>query len=430
MGQAAKSKAIESVVEQNQEISTALPLGQGSLDKFWRSYYQRNKKKTSHHAEITHVFPLSVNLSDEDPMFFSLDADGRLLLWSGAVGTTEAAPVAKLNKRPALFAIDPGRRFFAYVAQAKAGKGEAQLKVRSLLAADDEFTLDRLLTRVTSIDFQPGEDAILIGGADARLYRWFFREPRRGEITEYYSRDLERYVGHAASVSAVAFHPLGRVFFSGDWTGSLTAWLTYESDQFQGEYDKDLFFRDFFTHQRTQKRARRSGISAIDHIVIPANGQRVYAAFDSGHIELWDVRGWHMLTEAKLHTGLMYSIASSSDGQKIVSCGRDGFLRVWQLFESRENSEGELRYLLVLAYETEFAGGRVVNYINDNTVVVGSENGELIKLDLRNIEAPTPDASAFSRKPIPHPEGMPGEDEEEVGAANVSSQESPAISLP
>src|SRR5690606_29308945 len=106
---------------------------------------------------------------------------------------------------------------------------------------------------------------------------------------------LERYLGHATVVSSIAYHPFGRVFFSGDWRGRLNAWLTYDSDPHEGRYDENIFGGLLFSEQARRAKAKRSGDKSIERLLVSSDGEFLFVATETGSLELWRVRGFRQL---------------------------------------------------------------------------------------------------------------------------------------
>ncbi len=179
-------------------------------------------------------------------------------------------------------------------------------------------------TRLTSVSFQPQSNAILAAGADGVVYRWKYLE-QDGE------KNPERYFGPSTVVSALAGYPAGRVFFSGDWSGGLSAWLSYDSDVYQGSYDKNVFRGGLFAEGAARKKAPRSDTVSVTRILVTPDGSAVLAVLQDGRIEWWMTRGFRKIGEVAAHKGEIYAAALSPSGNTLASVGRDGKLKLFTL---------------------------------------------------------------------------------------------------
>lgn len=320
--------------------------------------FSRLKASAGHEAEIVGLFPI-VSGGQYPFKLISCDISGVCLLWDLQSGKSyelsqigSGARLTDFNERNSLLATARPNI----------------IEIFSLSSAKRLYSLTRLETRVTEIDFHPSGDSLLIAGADGRIYRWKF-QANSGSVLER-EKTLERYVGHASVVSSVAYHPFGRVFFSGDWRGALNAWLAYDADEFGGKYDRNLFRGSFFSERATRVRAKRASNEQIDHVRASDDGEALFVASENGSLEYWSVRGFQKESEIKAHKGLMYSLEVSPSGRRVVSTGRDGFLRVWEVVESK----------LIMLREVQMTSARQAAFINETRIIAGSAAGGVLEV--------------------------------------------------
>jgi WD40 repeat protein len=257
------------------------------------------------------------------------------LLHGGVVSVDSKGVTLLREKNTVRFVtrLKPG--FTAFTCDALAGFVAASFPretvIFSVADGSERFRLTKLQTKIMSLDFHPNGESLLLGGADSRVYRWRFRvDPNEVSKSER-DKVLERYIGHAGVVGAVRYHPFGRVFFSGDWSGLLVAWLGYDEDPFSGRFDKDIFTGRYFTDKSVRVKGDRVAKDEITHILTSGDGEWLLVAGIAGKIELWRVRGFQQEAEVQAHSGVVYDIAFREDGKRAASVSRDGRIRIWEI---------------------------------------------------------------------------------------------------
>jgi len=247
--------------------------------------------------------------------------------------------------------------------------------------------LQALKTRVVSAEFSPGCDSLLLGGGDGMVYRWKFASWTPSLGYEAREKLLERYVAHASAVSALAFHPYGRIFFSGDWDGALNAWLRYDSDAFAGAYDQNTSPGTFFTGGVQRMRVSAGQGSDIVRIRITEDGQYLLLVTQSGMMELWKVRGFRRLCQMQAHKGLIYDARFTPDRPGIVTLGRDEQVRQWNIAQQPDPAGGPALFSLVLAKDRSQAGLRQLAPLADGRLVAGTDGGEVVEVQLQDVQS-------------------------------------------
>jgi len=277
----------------------------------------------------------------------------------------EKAEPAQSNKAGALAldaaALSPEKGLVAYWAG-------GVLSVADITSGALIGTQTQIQTRLTAVAFQPGAEALLAAGADGKVYRWKFHE-QDGELNP------ERYFGPATVVSSVVGYPGGRLFFSGDWTGSLRAWLCYDADVHGGSYDENIFRGGVFAEHTATKKADRADTISISQVLVTPDGSAVFAFLQDGRIEWWMTRGLKKIGEVAAHKGEIYAAAISSDGSRLASVGRDGKVKVFEL----QCTEGTpLVGSFTGVVDRPSADGRFITFISDKTLTLGALDGSLL----------------------------------------------------
>lgn len=307
-----------------------------------------------------------------DNYALSLDSDANVAVWN--LETGQKRQMFTLPEKPIVSTFSNDGRYIAIA------KGSKIFILPIMAGTDGPFELGRLSSNVVSLAFDPSSRAIMIGSTDSKVYRWEFNplQPLKGGRKE--SKGLERYHQHASVISALAFHPFGRLFFSGDWDGNLNAWLVYSADAYRGEYEENLFGTRFFAVMPKTKSASRRDSERIERIRVSANGQYLAVGAQDGQLELWQVRGLQKLASISVEGGMIYDVAISPSGNRIATIARDGLLKIWEKTRKNERLEA---YELVLIDQQEFSDVRVLNFLTEDIVVAGDLSGKVFTINVR-----------------------------------------------
>ena len=250
----------------------------------------------------------------------------------------------------------------------------AKLFTKELLNDKSTQYLDRIKTRASAFSVYDNATQFLVGGADGKLYRW--DNPLKINITDF--SKFERYTGHSTVVSAVAFHPAGRVFFSGDWQGRFKAWLSYKEDEFGGEYDENLFGGRFFEDGTTVKDSGRSG-GSIEKIILSPDGNHVVLGLQDSSIEVWKLRSFKKVLDFKASDLRLLDVEFISNDM-FVTLSKDNKVKFWKFEESLDDL-GIYVYKETLIGEREYDNPRLLYITKDGRILYADESG-----NLRNIE--------------------------------------------
>lgn len=340
---------------------------------------------------------LDFGLTSAEPgIFFTVYSNGQVLAWE----IDEGKPHSWLNLDSEIdtAAIHP------LTATLALSKGES-VWVIDLKSGTKRATLTRLRVRPTSLTVQADGKAVIIGGADGRIYRWkYIEEGQKATISEK-ERALERYIGHTSVVSALAAHPFGRVFFTGDWRGNFYAWLPLDSDPYSGQYDKSLFAGRAYTDTATSLSSNTFDKKGISNLTVSPDGNYLLIAGEAGMLELWAIRGFERVAHIQAHAGRIWSSAFSPDGRQIASVARDGMAQVFDIVQNPRYSSGSSLEKLRLTPKSQviLREGRKIFFRDETHLYVFTEQGELVEPVFSKVN---PEAGAVvpTATPIPRAE--------------------------
>jgi WD40 repeat protein len=179
-------------------------------------------------------------------------------------------------------------------------------------------------------------------------------------------RVLKRFVGHTASVWAVALSKDGTLALSGSMDGSVRLWRVEDGQQLQkmdghvslvtavaftpdgtkavsGGFDGTVILWDL----KTGKEIRRleKDIKYVNAVAVSPDGKKALIAADK-LIRLWDLNSGAELKTYQGHTCPVNAVCFSTDGKKALSGSDDRSVRLWdvesakqeQIFNGHENS--------------------------------------------------------------------------------------------
>lgn len=244
----------------------------------------------------------------------SVDSEGGV--YTSDTNTNTFSQLTALQPMPSLVAFGDQ---YAVVAWSNA----SDIFVQLLGNTTQRWSLTRLKGRPTSLAFHERDTALLIGGADGRVYRWRFLMEGENLSPSQREKTLERYVGHHTIISKVVGIPHARVFLSSDWDGRVLAWLPYTADSHGGYYDRNLFGGRFFGDIGTSMAAPRPQDRGITAISISPDEKRFALGTEEGFVEIWEIRGFVMSARFKAHNGRVLGVSLSNDGSRVASLGRD-----------------------------------------------------------------------------------------------------------
>lgn len=305
----------------------------------------------------------------------SAGADGNVLLWDLASGSGRlltqvggAMQLAALGRRRAVVAWSSG----------------LTVSVACIVGCTDRWTLTKLKTRTTSLGFHEDDQALIIGGADGRVYRWHFPREGSAESADERDRILERYIAHQTVVSGVMPLHTGRAFFSSDWDGQLYAWLAYTADDHEGSYDKNLFGGRFFGTFGNYMYASRAADRGITALAVSENGQRLAVGADDGYVEVWEVRGFEMTARTLTHVGRVVSVSLSDDGSRVASLGRDGAIVVADIVADPSYGirAGALRSTATQVFKEDMKTARSIYFLSSGDLLLSTNAGQLGEVQL------------------------------------------------
>ena len=250
--------------------------------------------------------PLWLSATVGNQRIVAIHQDGRLSSWDLGGAFLASIGLAELLQGPRWWSaslwfnprLDTLESLAASTVQEESGD---RVAVIDLEAARPVAVTPYLAARVADVRWQPGGRRLLILTHGGRAYSW---APLEG--TE--PRELD---AQAEGVQQAAFEPSGRELLLVGSLGSIR-------------------LVDFQTGDVAE--LRREGTACMAAAWHPTE-PRFAVGYDDGSIGLWDAEQHRELVRLSGHRGAVRSLAFSPEGERLASCGYDGWVRVWDAGE-------------------------------------------------------------------------------------------------
>ncbi|XP_078680116.1 protein FAN-like [Branchiostoma floridae x Branchiostoma belcheri] len=126
--------------------------------------------------------------------------------------------------------------------------------------------------------------------------------------------------------------------------------------------------------QQLQLLAELDHDSGVVCACVDAENTRVASGTEDGTLYIWSVESQYVLSRHTLHTGSIHAISFSAEGQRVLTCGADHYLRVLDVTTGTEVCAKDLEEPLRCMYW------------DGETVIVGGESGNVLVWDLVNLQ--------------------------------------------
>ena len=234
--------------------------------------------------------------------------------------------------------------------------------------------MTRVLGRIISMQWDPREELLLMGLASGDVYVWNFVS-RKNSLDE-----VESYIAGIAPIVGVAFHPLGRSFFSIEEDGNVSLWRLLRTEEEIGLRETKLF-ADSNPQGKTRQDTSVPSTRILD-VLLDSAGKYLYLAAEDGRVRILKVRGLKPDSTIEAASEAVLSMTtlthpSLPGAELLVTSTRDQRLKFWCN-----------NHLLVFESELLKEPFTFVRSSRDVPVLWGAQkNGNLIVTDIRAAEA-------------------------------------------
>ena len=167
------------------------------------------------------------------------------------------------------------------------------------------------------------------------------------------------------SINEIAYSPDGSMLAV---ASSLGTWF-YDSD------DGTVYLWDVFTGRLKTELIGHSGI--VFSLAFSPDGQTLASGGYAGTVGLWDVATNGLISPLIGHTDSVYSVAFSPDGQTLASGDEDDTVRLWDVATGtlKNTLTGHTGAVLSVAFSPD--GNTIANVSSDDTILWDVATGTL-----------------------------------------------------
>lgn len=153
---------------------------------------------------------------------------------------------------------------------------------------------------IHAIDYSPDGSHIVTGSADAIAIIWNAQTGAQEHVLQ----------GHTDGINCASYSPDGAYIVTGSFDNIILLWNAQTGQQvpitFQGP------------------------ILDLTSLVYHPDGRYIVGGLFDNTVKIWDVSTGNVVHVLRGHTGTVWSVACSRDGNHILSCSADGTARIWK----------------------------------------------------------------------------------------------------
>jgi len=349
-----------------------------------------------------HTFCIkSVAFSKDGKSIISGGYDMVAKLWDVETGK-EIKTFRGYSHRVTSVAVSPDGRF-ALVGSGEMLTLENTLKLWDLRTGKQAINFPGKIGMISSVYFSSDGKQAMSGSWDKKARLWDIKT----------GKEISSFSGHTNRVNSVALSPDGNYALTGSEDMTAKLWdiktgkevRTFKDSLFgiqsvlfspDSKYafilGKNLFMYDVSTGNRIKSFEDMLLFS----MAISPDGKKIICGCMDGTVNIWDVESGNQSGKYKCHSDMIWSVAFSPDGTSFITACHDRTIKQWNTATGAEIKVFKGHYNMVSSAKFTPDGKNILSGSSDNTtrlwdVFTGKEIASLISLDVSDWIITTPD---------------------------------------
>ncbi|MCC6933945.1 MAG: hypothetical protein IT292_11960 [Deltaproteobacteria bacterium] len=222
--------------------------------------------------------------------------------------------------------------------------------------------LTRVEGRITSLAWDPEGKLIALGRAGGDIFVWPFKD----EWIQAENRldKLEHYSVGSSPIVKIIFHPSGRMFFTAEKSGGISAWRLLRTESEIGLRDEDNIVID-----RKKEGNKRMAIGQIDgsieDLYLVEGRNTLVASTSDGRLMWWKIRGAQKIQALNVGAESIFALVSyrRPDNKFIlISTLRSQVIKFWCDIYTDKNDQEQVFMQTPKLKEVEFSQENINKY--------------------------------------------------------------------
>lgn len=176
------------------------------------------------------------------------------------------------------------------------------------------YKLTVIKGRTTAMAFDPRGELLALGYANGDIYIWSLQQGFFSGQGKDSRSAVEHYIGGVSPIVSIAFHPVGRVFFTAEQEGVISMWRLLRTEEEMGLRD------EFAVSDQALEKTDRRGIanlgSPVGDMWLRPDGEFLFVVAGSGQVHFWKIRGLVKQPLVQLPSEQLFSVTGWTDDSR------------------------------------------------------------------------------------------------------------------
>ncbi|MBW1809818.1 MAG: WD40 repeat domain-containing protein, partial [Deltaproteobacteria bacterium] len=238
---------------------------------------------------------------------------------------------------------------------------------------------------VTALSFHPDGKIIASGNLAGTIRLW---DVSTGRL-------IKELLGHGGKVSTLVFSPDGRMLASGSWDFSVRLWNVSDGKEKQKLVGHESPVRSIAFSPDGRRLASGSGCKSVYYLGEDHSPKVCGSSSKDQSIRLWDLSNGKEIQKLTRDMGDVVSIAFSPDGKLLASSSGDDSVRIWELSMGKGSKKLDERGFGFMEVKFGPDGKQVYGRSGSNLVSWKPTSGEKLKWSAGRVCCPTSRSNTF-----------------------------------